>query len=105
MTDSRVLTRDEFEKTIWDFAIDYGRCDHTEARELYAPIRIHDAAQREEIDRLKGILKRALDRWEAAERDFESRDGTGMFESIRLIRAEVFGQEGKGETKAGEGEK
>ena len=98
MTDSRVLTRDEFEKTIWDFAIDYGRCDHTEARELYAPIRIHDAAQREEIATLRERLKEAL--------KMVSVCGGGLQKNwAKQTRAEVFGQEGKGETKAGEGEK
>jgi len=98
MTDSRVLTRDEFEKTIWDFAIDYGRCDHTEARELYAPIRIHDAAQREEIATLKERLKEALE----IGIDWLKPDATGVARSsdndlarIYAIRAEVFGQEGK----------
>ena len=92
MTDSRVLTRDEFEKTIWDFAIDYGRCDHTEARELYAPIRIHDAAQREEIGRLRKRLKEALDGWNWYA---SAQDNKKEYTRLAAIRAEVFGQEGK----------
>ena len=95
MTDSRVLTRDEFEKTIWDFAIDYGRCDHTEARELYAPIRIHDAAQREEIDRIRERLREALYGWDKSDSDLHDGRTSDAYERIKAIRAEVFGQEGK----------
>ena len=90
MTDSRVLTRDEFEKTIWDFAIDYGRCDHAEARELYAPIRIHDAAQREEIDRIRERLKEALER---LQKPSDTDDYNESWASRTF--SEVFGQEGK----------
>jgi len=103
VTNSRVLTRLEFEEAVWRFAAAYDDCTSTKAGEIYAPIRAHDAAQREEIARLRERLREALETGKFAVAKMRSANPKEPFWEDRdlclsAIRADVFGQEGK-ETK------
>jgi hypothetical protein len=79
MTDSRVLTHDEIKDRAYMLS---GDVPHE--------IIDHDAAQREEIDRLKERLKEALER---LQKPSDTDDYNESWASRTF--SEVFGQEGK----------
>ena len=103
MTDSRVLTRDEV-GTVLLRLITYGNSD--ERKQEAVKMNDHDAAQREEIDRLREGLKEVLAMVDAEHRPNDQYEPIlclccdGLWkceiaERSQAIRAEVFGQEGK----------